>query len=293
MRFSSKSRVVTVAEIGINHNGQVDIAKKLIDVAADAGVDAVKFQKRTVDRVYTQEELAAPRQSPWGITNGDQKRGLEFGKTEYDAIASHCRLRGVEWFASCWDLESVDFINAYDEVAYHKVASALLTRDDLLAAMVSSERRVIVSTGMSSIDEITHALDIIGSSLDTVMHCTSTYPTTPDEMNMRVISNMWKCSLARTTDSPIINTRGARVGFSNHYSGLIWVPLAVALGARVLEFHITLDRTMYGSDQAASIEPDGVKKLVEHARLAERMLGDGVKCVYDSELPVRKKLRGC
>lgn len=291
MSFNDRNKVVLVAEVGINHNGSIDIAKRLIDVAVDAGCDAVKFQKRDVDIVYTSEELAAPRVSPWGTTNGDQKRGLEFGRDEYDAIAAHCYVRDIPWFASCWDLNSIEFMNQYD-VEYHKVASALVTRDDLLDAMAASGRRTIISTGMSSIGEVDHALDRLGPSLDTIMHCTSTYPTSPDEMNMRVLACMRKFGRMRDEETAI-STRGARIGFSNHYSGLVWVPIAVAYGARVLEFHITLDRTMYGSDQAASIEPDGVKKLVEHVRLTERMLGDGVKCVYDSELPVRKKLRGC
>lgn len=283
---------MTVAEIGINHNGSLDIAKRLIDVAADAGCDAVKFQKRDVDLVYSRDELTQPRVSPWGDTNGDQKRGLEFDRRQYDAIALHCKARGIEWFASCWDVNSIDFINRYDEVQYHKVASALITRDDLLAMMATSGRRTIISTGMSYATEIDRALVTLGDSLDTVMHCTSTYPTSADEMNMNVIRVMKTRGMISDAGRDI-SIRNARVGFSNHYSGLIWVPIAVALGAKMLEFHITLDRTMYGSDQAASLEPEGVRKLVEHVRLTERMLGDGQKCVYDSELPVRKKLRGC
>lgn len=286
-------RVALVAELGINHNGSLDVAKRLIDVAADTGCDAVKFQKRTVELVYSADELDKPRESPWGSTNRAQKLGLEFGIEEYGELDAYCRSRGIEWFASCWDLESVKFIDQFEGVRYHKVASALVTRRDLLRAMRDSGRSVMLSTGMSTIEEVETAIVELGSSLDTVMHCTSTYPTAPSEVNMSVIDTM-RCGRSLTDDTgrrcriPF----GTRVGFSNHYSGLVWAPMAVALGAQVLEFHVTLDRTMYGSDQAASIEPDGVRRLVEHVRLAEEMLGDGVKRVYDSELPVRAKLRG-
>lgn len=291
--LSDTDRVVIVAEIGINSNGDVNLAKKMIDVAVDAGCDAVKFQKRTIDLVYTKEELDAPRESPWGKTNRDQKLGLEFSKDDYDEIDLYCEQKGIEWFASCWDEESVMFMSRYD-VAYHKVASALLTKDKLLAAMRDSGKKVILSMGMSSAAEVNAAVSVLGESLDTVLHCTSTYPTKPDEMNMKVLRSL------SSTHSFVDDQRvlcqlddSVRVGFSNHYSGLLWVPIAVAYGAKMLEFHITLDRTMYGSDQAASIEPDGVKRIVDGTRLTEQMLGDGFKHVYESEIPIRKKLRGC
>jgi N-acetylneuraminate synthase len=294
MKTRHNRETVLIAEVGINHNGDIELAKRLIDVAADARCDFVKFQKRTIDLVYTKEELDAPRESPWGTTNREQKFGLEFTSAEYDEIDRHCRTRGIGWFASCWDVESVGFMDRYD-VDHHKVASALLTDTRLLAAMAMSGRGTILSTGMSTVREIRHAVETLGSSLECIMHCTSTYPTVPDEMNLSVIDTMvcerlilhGSADAQKNCEVP----PGVLVGFSNHYSGLLWVPMVVALRAQVLEFHVTLDRTMYGSDQAASIEPEGVKRLVEHVELAERMLGDGFKHVYDSELPVKKKLR--
>lgn len=290
MALSDIDRVVVIAEVGINHNGDIDIAKRLIDVAIETGCDAVKFQKRNVDLVYSSEELDKPRESPWGTTNRDQKEGLEFHMDEYDWIDDYCHDMGIEWFASCWDPDSVDFMKRYSRVKYHKVASALLTDDELLRDMKTSGKNVILSTGMSSVSQVSHAINVLGSSLDTVLHCTSTYPTEPDEMNLSVIQRMREGILFDVAGGCKIPA-GVRIGFSNHYSGLVWVPMVVALGARVVEFHITLDRTMYGSDQAASIEPDGVRKVVENIRLAEKMLGTGVKRVYDSELPIMAKLR--
>ncbi len=294
--LSSIGHTVTIAEIGINHNGNLDIAKKLIEIAADAGCDAVKFQKRTIDVVYSQEELDKPRESPWGTTTRDQKYGLEFTEEQYDEIDRFCKKKNIDWFASCWDEQSVDFISKYQSVTHHKVASALLTNDSFLRKLVASGRDIILSTGMSTVAEIDHAIDVIGKTqLDTIMHCTSTYPSQPSEMNMDVIRSMVDHRYISDGD-PESPTRcfipgDVRIGFSNHYSGLIWVPIAVAMGAKVLEFHITLDRTMYGSDQAASIEPEGVRRLVEGARVTESMLGSGFKRVYDSEIPILKKLR--
>lgn len=293
MSIYDANRTYIIGEIGINHNGDVNIAKELIDVASSAGCDAVKFQKRTVDIVYSDEELARPRESPWGSTNRDQKYGLEFGFDEYCAIDEHCRLRGIEWFASCWDIESVDFIEQFD-VRYHKIASAMLTDDDFVRRLVGTRKRLIMSTGMSSESQIRHALDVVSGhrdfcrdTLHSILHCTSTYPTKPSEMNMLGI---------RTLDDMLHDIDGfdsTVVGFSNHYSGIVWAPIAVSLGARVIEFHMTLDRTMYGSDQAASIEPHGVRQIVEHVRLTEQMLGDGQLTVYDSEIPIMNKLRRC
>lgn len=298
MSLMDYNHVVTIAEIGINHNGNLDIAKKLIEIAADAGCDAVKFQKRTIDVVYSQEELDKPRESPWGATTRDQKYGLEFTEEQYDEIDRFCKQKNIDWFASCWDEQSVDFISKYQSVTYHKVASALLTNDSLLKKLVASGRNIIISTGMSTVSEIDHALDVIGKEqLDTIMHCTSTYPSQPSEMNMDVIRSMVDHryisdgDIKSSTSTKCFIPSDVRIGFSNHYSGLIWVPIAVAMGAKVLEFHITLDRTMYGSDQAASIEPDGVRRLVEGVRVAESMIGDGFKRVYDSEIPILKKLR--
>jgi N-acetylneuraminate synthase len=275
--------VKVIAEAGINHNGSIEIAKKLIDVAADAGCDYIKFQKRTVDRVYSKEELDAPRESPWGKTNRDQKLGLELSLEAYHQIDIHCARRKIGWFVSCWDIDSVDFMEQhFPHMPFHKVASALLTDRAFLEKLRSTKRPIILSSGMSTEEQVIEACRTAWN-VHTVMHCTSTYPTKPEEMNISYIPR-----LRTALEAALIQ---CNVGFSNHYSGLLWVPLAIAAGAEMLEFHITLDRTMYGSDQAASIEPDGVKKLMDHVRLSEKMLGDGVKRVYDSELPIAKKLR--
>ena len=271
-----------IYEVGINANGSLELAKKMIDVAHDAGCDYVKFQKRTLDLVYTKEELDAPRESPWGKTNRDQKKGLEFTKVQFDEIDAYCKQIGIKWFASCWDLESIDFIEQYD-VPYHKIASALATNKSVLDRYVATQRPLILSTGMLDEHHVRDIVDYLLTKMPaaklSVMHCTSTYPTKPEEMNISVIETLKR-------SYPTLN-----IGFSNHYSGIVWAPLAVAMGATMLEFHGTLDRTMYGSDQAASIEPEGTKKLVEQVRLSEKMLGDGHKRVYDSEVSIAKKLR--
>lgn len=274
-----------VAEIGINHNGSIDLAKKLIDVAVDTGCHYVKFQKRDIDLVYSKDELDLPRESPWGNTNRDQKRGLEFGLKEYGEIERHCRIRGIDWFVSCWDTNSVDFIEKNFSVSYHKVASALLTDRIFLEKLRSTNKKIILSTGMSSNEQINEACKLLAPYLDTVLHCTSTYPTKPEEMNISGLKALK--DLLRDNEK----TENVSLGFSNHYSGLLWVPLAIAYGAEMLEFHITLDRTMYGSDQSASLEPEGVRKLVEMVTVSQQMIGDGIKKVYDSELPIIKKLR--
>ena len=266
-----------VAEIGINHNGDLELAKRLIDAAVHAGCDAVKFQKRTVDVVYTPEELARPRENPFGPTNGDLKRGLEFGEDEYRAIDGYCKEKGILWFASCWDEASVDFIERFDPPCY-KIASACLTDEKLLKHHRQTGRPLISSTGMSTMEEIRRAVDIMGEDNLVLLHCTSTYPSKPEELNLRVIE-----TLRRELDCPI--------GYSGHEVGLQTSLAAVALGACVVERHITLDRAMWGSDQAASIEPHGFARLVRDIRVIERAMGDGVKKVYESELPIREKLR--
>lgn len=275
--------IMTIAEIGLNHNGSIDIAKKLIDVAKMNGCSAVKFQKRNVLSVYSKEELDTPRESPWGRTNREQKFGLEFGSIQYDQIAKHCEQIGIDWLLSAWDMESLDFAESYSP-KYHKVASCMLTDQKFLEKLAGLRQNtanpyVILSTGMSTEKQIDKAVDLLGGSLFGILHCTSTYPTNPSEMNLKYIEN-----IASTYPHLI-------AGFSNHYSGILWVPLAIAMGAKILEFHITLDRTMYGSDQASSIEPDGVKRLMESVRLSEQMLGTGLKEVYPSEIPIAKKLR--
>ena len=269
--------IVVVAEIGINHNGDLELAKKLVDAAAEAGCDAVKFQKRTIELVYTAEELARPRESPLGETNGDLKRGLELGDEEYVEIDRHCRRLGIPWFASCWDQCSVDFIEAFDPPCY-KISSACLADDALLRHHRSKERPILLSTGMSALEQIDHAVGVLGDEALVLLHCTSAYPSTVEELNLKVIP-----TLAGRYDVP--------VGYSGHEVGLATTLAAVALGACLVERHLTLDRAMWGSDQAASVEPGGLARLVKDIRAIERALGDGIKRVYDSEFPVRSKLR--
>ena len=266
-----------IAEIGINHNGDVDIAKKLIAAAVTAGCDAVKFQKRTVDVVYSSEELARPRESPFGTTNGDLKRGLELGVEAYSELDRFCKSLGVMWFASCWDEQSVDFMEAFDPPCY-KIASASLTDDDLLRHHRRTGRPLLASTGMSTIEQIDHAVDVLGRHDLVLLHTTSTYPSKLEELNLRVIPKM-------------IERYDVPVGYSGHEVGLYTSLAAVALGACVVERHITLDRAMFGSDQAASVEPQGIASLVKNIRHAEVALGDGEKRVYDSEVSIMKKLR--
>ena len=269
--------VFVTAEIGINHNGSVNIAKQLIDVAVEAGCDAVKFQKRTVDIVYTSEELAKPRESPFGDTNGDLKYGLEFGKEEYDEIDRYCKERGITWFASCWDEGSVDFIDQYDPPCY-KIASASLIDDDLLMHTKSKGKPIMLSTGMSTMEQVKHAVNILGEDNLILLHCTSTYPSKLEELNLNVIKNLKK-------------EFDCLIGYSGHEIGVSSSIVAAVLGARVIERHITLDRAMYGSDQAASLEPQGIRKLARDLREIPIILGDGKKVVYESELPIIEKLR--
>lgn len=266
-----------IAEIGINHNGDMNIAKKLIDVAVEAGCDAVKFQKRTVDVVYTKEELDRPRENPFGQTNGDLKRGLEFGEAQYREIDAYCRDKGVLWFSSCWDEGSVDFMEKFNPPCY-KIASASLTDDNLLRHHKKTGRPIILSTGMSTMSQIAHAVEILGSDNLIILHCTSTYPSKPEELNLNVIT-----TLKKAFPCP--------VGYSGHEVGLSTTVAAVALGACVIERHITLDRAMWGSDQSASVEPQGFERLVRDIRVIENAMGDGVKTVYESEKPIITKLR--
>ncbi len=266
-----------IAEIGINHNGNVDLAKKLISAAAVAGCDAVKFQKRTVDVVYTAEELAKPRENPFGTTNGDLKRGLEFGEEAYREIDAFCRSQKILWFASCWDEGALDFIEQFNPPCY-KIASASLTDDPLLRHHRKTGRPIIISTGMSTLEEIDHAVAVLGKNDLVILHCTSTYPSKPEELNLSAI--------------PVLKKRyGVPVGYSGHEVGLQTTEAAVALGACCVERHITLDRAMWGSDQAASVEPQGVMRLVRDIRVIEQGMGDGTKIVYPSEVPIRAKLR--
>lgn len=266
-----------VGEIGINHNGDLDVAERLIETAAAAGCDAVKFQKRTVDVVYTPDELAKPRENPFGPTNGDLKRGLEFGQAQYAKIGETCGQRELAWFASCWDEASVDFMEQFDPPAY-KIASASLTDDNLLRHHRTTRKPLIVSTGMSTLEQIDHAVEVLGTDNLVLLHTTSTYPAQLHDLNLRVI--------------PMLRERfGVPVGYSGHETGLVTTAAAVALGAVMVERHITLDRKMWGSDQSASIEPQELNSLVQQIRAIESALGDGVKRLIDAEVPIMKKLR--
>ena len=266
-----------VAEIGINHNGDIDLAKRLISVAVAAGCDAVKFQKRTVQVVYSPEELAKPRENPFGATNGDLKYALEFEQEEYEEVEHFCHSVKMPWFASPWDEDSVDFLEQFHPPVY-KVASACLTDDHLLRHIRATGKPMIVSTGMSTYAEIDHAVDVLGKEDLVLMHATSTYPANYDELNLRAIPTMKE-------------RYGVPVGYSGHETGIPSSVCAVALGACCVERHITLDRAMWGSDQAASLEPNGITRLVRDIRLWEQSKGDGVKRVYEREMPIIKKLR--
>ncbi len=266
-----------IAEIGINHNGSLQTAKKLINMAHMYGCDAVKFQKRTVDKVYTKEELMMPRQSVFGETNGDLKRGLEFGFEEYKEIDRYCKELQILWFASVWDVDSLDFLEQFDVCAY-KIPSAALTDIELIKKAKKTNKPLLLSSGMSTIEEIDRALDAAGKENTILFHCTSTYPCENNEINLKVI--------------PYLKERyNIPIGYSGHEKGIVASTIAVVLGACSVERHITLDRTMWGSDQAASIEPEGLRKMVRDIRNVKSFLGDGVKKVYDSELPIKKKLR--
>jgi len=266
-----------VAEIGINHNGNIDLAKRLISVAVAAGCDAVKFQKRTVDVVYTAKELAAPRENPFGPTNGDLKYGLEFEAEDYAEIETFCKSVKIIWFASPWDEGAVDFMEQFDTPVY-KIASASLTDDNLLRHIRKTGKPVIASTGMSTYEEIDHAVDVLGKDDLILMHATSTYPAKYEHLNLRAIPTM-------------AERYGVPVGYSGHETGIPSSVAASVLGACCVERHITLDRALWGSDHAASLEPNGITRLVRDIRLCALSMGDGIKRVYEEEVPVMKKLR--
>lgn len=266
-----------IAEIGINHNGSLRDAKRLIDMAVSNGCNAVKFQKRTVDVVYSKEELERPRPNVFGETNGDLKRGLEFGLEEYKEIDEYCKQKNIMWFASCWDKGSVDFIDQFNPPCY-KIASASLTDDELLKCTKSKGKPILLSTGMSTMEEIEHAIDILGEENTIIYHCTATYPANSDEINLNCIK-----TLKEKFSCP--------VGYSGHERGIAPSILAVAVGACSVERHITLDRTNWGSDQAASLETPGLFHMVRDIRQVPTLLSDGKKVVYEREIPIRKKLR--
>jgi N-acetylneuraminate synthase len=270
--------VFFTAEIGINHNGDLSIAKRLIDVASMAGTDAVKFQKRTPEKAVPHEYRDVVRETPWGLMSYlEYRRRVEFDYEAYCEIDRYCKEKGVQWFASCWDEESVDFMERFEPPCY-KVASASLTDLQLLQKIRSTGRPVVISTGMSTLEEIESAVNYLGTQDLLIAHSTSTYPCSPQELNLRMIQ-----TLKTRFDCP--------VGYSGHEVGLQTTLAAVTLGASFVERHVTLDRAMWGSDQAASIEPWGLMRLIRDIRVIELALGDGVKRVYDSEMQARQRLR--
>jgi len=273
------TKTFIIGEIGINHNGDIDIAKKLIDGATRAGCNMVKFQKRTLDLVYTKKDLDRPRESPWGTTNREQKHGLELGKAEYDEIDRYCKVKGIEWTASAWDVPSQLFLREY-KLKYNKVASPMLTNRKLLETIAEEGRYTFVSTGMSTIEQIEKAAAIFDNANCPyeLMHCNSTYPTDPTDANLNAIK-----TLREHFD--------VHVGYSGHETGLIVTCAAVALGATSVERHITLDRSMYGSDQSASLELGGLNRLVKYIRAVEVSLGTGEKKVTKKEKTIAAKLR--
>jgi len=271
--------IFIIAEIGINHNGELSVAKDLIKVAKDAGCDAVKFQKRTIDVVYSKEFLSFYRESPWGKTQRAQKEALEFGYEEYKEIDKYCKELGIEWFASAWDLESQKFLRQFN-LEYNKIASPMLTYEPLLRMVAEEKKHTFISTGMSTLEQIDRAIDIFREMECPfeLMHCVSTYPMDDEDANLNCIKTLrerYKCN----------------VGYSGHEVGLAVSYAAAALSITSLERHITLDRAMYGSDQAASLEPAGLRMLVGAVRKIEKAMGDGVIRVIDKEVPISKKLR--
>lgn len=272
--------IFVIAEIGINHNGDITIAKELIKVAKNAGCDAVKFQKRTIDLVYDSKTLDAKRESPWGTTNRDQKEGLEFGLEEYQEIDRYCKELHIEWFASAWDLESQKFLNQFN-CHYNKIASAMLVYEEYLQVVAAEGKHTFISTGMSDVAQIDRAVEIFRDAACPfeLMHCVSTYPMQDEDANLNCISSLrdrYQCN----------------VGYSGHEGGLAVSYAAAALGITSLERHITLDRTMYGSDQAASVEPMGLWMLVGAVRKIEKSMGNGVIGTTEKQIPIAKKLRG-
>lgn len=270
--------VFVIAEIGINHNGDVGTAKKLIDVATAAGCDAVKFQKRTPAICVPPEQASILRETPWGtMTYLEYKERIEFGTDEFSEIDAHCRAKNIMWFASPWDVPSVEFLESFNTPVF-KIASACLTDDELLGAIRATGKPVIMSTGMSTLAEIDHAISLLDRANLILGQATSTYPCKPEELNLRAIQSLRE-------------RYGVPVGYSGHETGLQTSVAAVALGAVFVERHITLDRAMWGTDHAASVEPGGLERLVRDIRLVEQSLGDGKKTVYETEIAIRKKLR--
>jgi len=271
--------IIIIAEIGINHNGEMDICKELIDVAKEAGADCVKFQKRDINQVYTQEFLNSPRESQWGTTQREQKLGLEFSADEYQEIEDYCKEKDIEWFASAWDINSQKFLQQFD-CKYNKIASAMIVYEDLLKMVAKEGKHTFISTGMTTYDDIQKAVDIFrkaGCPFE-LMHTVSTYPMKDEDANLNMIKTLR-------------GKFGCNVGYSGHEVGLAVSYAAAALGISSLERHITLGRSMYGSDQSASVEPSGFRALIGSVRKIERAMGDGEKRVIEAEAPIAKNLR--
>jgi len=272
--------VFITAEIGINHNGDINIAKQLIDIAKDSGCDAVKFQKRTIEKVYSKETLDSPRESEWGTTTRDQKLGLEFGKKEFDIIDDYCKKLKIDWYASAWDIDSQLFLRNYD-LKYNKIASAMLTNIELLQKVAEEGKHTFIATGMSTMEQIQKAVDVFRNNECPfeLMHTNSSYPMKLEEANLKCIPMLkekFKCN----------------VGYSGHESvSYLCCLVAITLGATSIERHITLSRSMPGSDQAASLEKPGLERMVKGVRNVDMVMGDGIKKIWDSEIPVMKKLR--
>ena len=271
--------VVIVAEIGINHNGDMKICKQLIDAAVEAGCDAVKFQKRDINQVYTQDFLDSPRESPWGVTQREQKLGLEFDVDQYQKINEYCKEKNIEWFASAWDLNSQKFMQQFD-CKYNKIASAMAVYKELLEMVAKQGKHTFISTGMCTYEDIQKAVDIFRNEKCSfeLMHTVSTYPMKPENANLNVIQTLR-------------NKYNCDIGYSGHEVGLSISCATIAMGVTSLERHITLDRAMYGSDQSASVEPFGFRSLVNKVREIENSMGDGVKRILDEEAPIAKNLR--
>ena len=279
MRRQSPAYIPVIAEIGINHNGDMEIAKKLVSVAKEAGCDAVKFQKRDVNTVYSAEVLDSPRESPWGNTQRAQKEGLEFGEEEYKEIASFCSQIGIDWSASAWDLESLAFIEKFNP-PFHKIASAMITHDEFVSEVAKLGRPTLISTGMTTMDRIEEVVGLFKNERTpfVLMHTVSTYPTPQSDLNLGLVPALFE-------------KLGVPVGYSGHESSVSPSIVAASLGAVIIERHITLDRTMYGSDQAASLEPAGLKTLVGALRKLPESIGSGQKDLAPGEQEIADKLR--
>lgn len=271
--------IFIIAEIGINHNGDMSICKQLIDVAVESGCDAVKFQKRDLNEVYTKEFLDSPRESPWGKTQREQKSGLEFNLTDYKEIDKYCKEKNIEWFASAWDLNSQSFLQQF-ECKYNKVASAMIVYTDLLRLIAKEGKHTFISTGMTTYNDIDMAVEIFLKEKCSfeLMHTISTYPMKDENANLKMINTLRE-------------KYGCNVGYSGHETGIAISTAAAALDISSLERHITLDRSMYGSDQSASVEPAGLRQLVGAVRKVEKSIGDGIKRVIEDEIPIAKNLR--